>query len=267
MQIESEGVQQNPRRFGTEITNQPQSYKGRTMEVESYKNQPKVGAIRQIPPVDELFNMLPVDLDENDVPENVACYAKEIYDNLHLQSKNYLPAHGYMEKQSDINDRMRAILNDWLVDVHSKFKLVDETLFLTINLIDRYLEKEQVSRQKLQLVGVTCCFIASKYEEIYPPDLRDFVHVTDKAYTKQEILQMEGKILTALSFNITISSQLLYLHRYAKLMGVPYNSKRYHLARYLMELALIEYNMLRFDNRNIAASALITTGQIFNHKF
>ena len=79
---------------------------------------------------------------------------------------------------------MRAILIDWLVDVHSKFKLVNETMFLTVNLIDRFLGKVQVTRQKLQLVGVTCMFIATKYEEIYPPDLRDFVYVTDKAYTK-----------------------------------------------------------------------------------
>jgi len=79
---------------------------------------------------------------------------------------------------------MRAILIDWLIDVHLKFKLVNETMFLTVNLIDRYLEKSQVSRQKLQLVGVTAMFIATKYEEIYPPDLRDFVYVTDKAYTK-----------------------------------------------------------------------------------
>ena len=89
-----------------------------------------------------------------------------------------------MANQKDVNEKMRAILIDWLVDVHSKFKLVNETMFLTVNLIDRYLGEVQVTRQKLQLVGVTAMFIATKYEEIYPPDLRDFVYVTDKAYTK-----------------------------------------------------------------------------------
>ena len=100
----------------------------------------------------------------------------------------YICNAGYMTRQSDINEKMRAILIDWLVDVHLKFKLVDETLFLAVNMIDRYLEKSEVSRQKLQLVGITSMFIASKYEEIYPPDLRDFVYVTDKAYTKSQIL-------------------------------------------------------------------------------
>lgn len=90
---------------------------------------------------------------------------------------------------------MRAILLDWLIDVHIKFKLVPETLFLAANLIDRYLEKVSVSRQKLQLLGVSAMLIASKYEEIYPPEVKDFVYVTDKAYSKADILEMEGKIL------------------------------------------------------------------------
>jgi len=87
---------------------------------------------------------------------------------------------------------MRSVLLDWLVDVHYKFKLLPETLFLTVNLIDRYLEKVEINRKRLQLVGVTSMFIASKYEEIYAPEVKDFAYVTDSAYTKQEILDMEG---------------------------------------------------------------------------
>ena len=91
-------------------------------------------------------------------------------------------------------------------------------------------------------------FIASKYEEIYPPDLRDFVYVTDKAYTKREILNMEGRICRALNFNFTVSSSLLYLERYSKLLNV--SKKCYFLSRYLIELALIEYQMLKYSYRN-----------------
>lgn len=83
---------------------------------------------------------------------------------------------------------MRAVLIDWLIDVHLKFKLVHETLFMSINLIDRYLSKNNVVRSNLQLVGVAAMFIASKYEEIYAPELKDFVYVCDHAYAKEEIL-------------------------------------------------------------------------------
>jgi cyclin B len=79
---------------------------------------------------------------------------------------------------------MRAILVDWIIEVHLKFKLLPETLFITVSLIDRYLEKVQIKRNNLQLVGVTAMLIATKYEEIYAPEVRDFVYITDNAYTK-----------------------------------------------------------------------------------
>jgi G2/mitotic-specific cyclin-B, other len=83
----------------------------------------------------------------------------------------YIVRPSFMDSQQDVNEKMRAILIDWLVEVHLKFKLVPETLYLTVNLIDRYLERVEVMRDKLQLVGVTAMLIASKYEEIYAPEV------------------------------------------------------------------------------------------------
>lgn len=97
---------------------------------------------------------------------------------------------------------MRAILIDWLVDVHLKFKLLPETLFLTVNLIDRYLSVKSVQRSKLQLVGVSAMLITTKYEEIYPPTVKDFVYITDNAYSKEEVLDMESDVLSTLDFDI-----------------------------------------------------------------
>lgn len=94
----------------------------------------------------------------------------------------------YMTTQEDINEKMRSVLVDWLIEVHLKFKLLPETLYLTINLIDRYLSRVKVTRKRLQLVGVTSMLIASKYEEIYPPEIKDFVFVTDQAYNREDLL-------------------------------------------------------------------------------
>ena len=112
-------------------------------------------------------------------------------------------------------------------------------------------------------------FISTKYEEIYPPDLRDFVYVTDKAYSKSDILKMEGKILTALNFNITINSSYIFLNRYAKLLSA--DEKTFMMGRYLIELALVEYGMLKYSSSNIAASAIYLACKImkkesWNHK-
>ena len=105
----------------------------------------------------------------------------------------------YMSSQPYINERMRTILVDWLVEVHLKFKMVPETLYLTVHIIDRFLEDNRVRRSKLQLVGVAALLVASKYEEIYPPELRDLVYITDRAYNKQEILEVMWTSISALS--------------------------------------------------------------------
>ena len=71
---------------------------------------------------------------------------------------------------------------------------MEETLFLTVNLIDRFLERQIVIRKKLQLVGVTAMLLACKYEEVSIPVIEDFVVITDKAYTKKDVLDMVSKV-------------------------------------------------------------------------
>lgn len=149
---------------------------------------------------------------------------------------------------------MRAILIDWLVEVHLKFKLLPETLFLTVNLIDRYLSLERVSKEKLQLVGVTCMLIASKYEEIYAPIVNDFVYITDNAYSKPEILSMERKIIATLNFDLQITSPLRFLERLQRVVQVE--PLFMNLSKYFLELCLVDYQMLQHSPSLLAASAL-----------
>ena len=128
-------------------------------------------------------------VDERDIddPLCVTTYVEDMYEYFRSKEIATSVRPVYMEDQQYINERMRSILVDWLVEVHLKFKLVPETLYLTINIIDRYLAKTEVTRPKLQLVGVTALLIASKYEEIYPPELRDLVYICDRAYSKNEV--------------------------------------------------------------------------------
>jgi cyclin A len=100
-----------------------------------------------------------------------------------------------MEHQSDINSAMRTILIDWLIEVADEYKLNDETLFLCIQYVDRFLSTVNVTRSKLQLLGTTCMYVASKYEEMYPPALDEFSFITDNTYETKHILRMEQIIM------------------------------------------------------------------------
>lgn len=188
-------------------------------------------------------------------PQQVADFAQDIFENCLKAESQTQPASDYMAKmQQDIHEKMRAILVDWLVDVHYKFKLVPETLYLTVNLIDRYLEKEPVSRQNLQLVGVTAMLIASKYEEIYAPIVKDFVYITDNAYTKEEILHMEMQMLHTLDFEVNMTSSFRFLERFTKVAKVE--PILHHLSRYFLELSLVNYHMLKYSQSLLASAAL-----------
>ena len=185
-------------------------------------------------------------------------YLSEIHRHYRESEAINLASATFMEKQADVNEKMRAILIDWLVEVHLKFKLMVETLYLTVNLIDRFLEKEPIKRNQLQLVGVTAMFIASKYEEIYAPECRDFVYISDKAYTREQILKMEGSMLAKLSFQLTTPNAFVFLKRFSKVAGIisTSRSKTELLAHYLVELTLQEYKMLQYLPSTIAASAV-----------
>jgi cyclin B len=180
-------------------------------------------------------------------------YVEEIYTNLRRKEMELAAPVDYMASQDDISEQMRAILIDWLIEVHLKFKLRHETLFLTVNILDRFLSVQKVARQRLQLVGVTSLMLAAKYEEIYPPEVRDYVYICDNAYTREQIVQMEQLILSKLNFRLTVPTQRSFLKRFCK--AAQGDSKFLLLTSYLLELTLINYNVLKHRPSELCAAA------------
>lgn len=140
--------------------------------------------------------------------------------------------------------------------------MVPETLYLTVNIIDRYLQTKQVRRSKLQLLGVSALFVASKYEEIYPPEIRDLVYITDRAYNKHEIVEMEASIINTLQYNFTIPTAHSFLCRYLK--AAHADRTMVQLSCYLAERSLQEYSMLKFNPSIVAATAVLVARKSLN---
>ena len=177
-------------------------------------------------------------------------YFPSLFLNLKNQEKNYITATNYMKYQRDINVKMRSILVDWLIDVHVKFKLAPKTLFLTFNILDRFLSIKRLSRQKLQLLGITSMLIASKYEEIYAPETKDFVYISDNAYTKEDIFKMETLVCSVLKFEFSYPSLFFFLIYF--LRNIKARKISIYLSNYLAELTLLEIYMLKFRPSKIA---------------
>lgn len=188
----------------------------------------------------------------NEVPE----YAAEIHTYLREMEVKTRPKACYMKKQPDITTSMRSILVDWLVEVGEEYKLQNETLYLAVNYIDRFLSSMSVLRGKLQLVGTAAMLLASKFEEIYPPEVAEFVYITDDTYTKKQVLRMEHLVLKVLSFDLAAPTINQFLTQYIlnQSVGKPVES----LAMYLGELSLVESDpFLKYLPSQIAAAAYI----------
>ena len=167
---------------------------------------------------------------------------------------NYSPSADYITRQPYLSWRHRGILVDWIVQVHYRFKLLPETLFLTINILDRYLSKKQATKEKLQLVGIGALMVAAKYEEIYPPPISDYLYIADGFYKQEEILEMERTILSVLQFNLGYSSPLYFLRRLSK--AEDYDVQSRTIAKYLMEVAVLDERFLIYTPSCVAASSI-----------
>nr|XP_033794255.1 cyclin-A2 [Geotrypetes seraphini] len=187
---------------------------------------------------------------------NVPDYAEDIHKYLREMEVACKPKVGYMKKQPDITSSMRAILIDWLVEVGEEYQLQSETLYLAVNYIDRFLSSMSVLRGKLQLVGTAAMLLASKFEEIYPPEVAEFVYITDDTYTKKQVLKMEHLILKVLSFDLAAPTVHQFLTQYFQCY--PLTAKVQYLSMYLGELSLIDADpFLKYLPSAIAAAALI----------
>lgn len=212
-----------------------------------------------------------LDRDDDEDPLMVSEYVVEIFNYLkqvevchfcclipvvaNLSSQqSTMPNPNYMENQKELAWKMRGILMDWLIQVHTRFRLLPETLFLCVNIIDRFLSARVVSLAKLQLVGVTCMFIAAKVEETVSPSVSNFIYCADSSYSEAEILQAEKYVLKTIDWNMGYPSPLNFLRRISK--ADEYNVQVRTIGKYLLEVGCLEWRLLAAPPSLMAAASM-----------
>jgi len=165
---------------------------------------------------------------------------------------NPKPIYKRIKSQIEINEQMRSILVDWIIDVHYKFGFTDETLFMTILIIDRYISTKFISKLHFQLLGITALLISCKHEEINLPKVDDFIYITDNAYTKDEVFLMENKILNIFNFELLYPSPIKFFEFLT--LRFKFNKKQYLMGKYLMETFLIDLKWINYRPSVIACS-------------
>jgi len=183
----------------------------------------------------------------------VAEYGDEIFDYMHTLEERMRPNPHYMDHQTECQWSMRAVLMDWLVQVHARFTLLPETLFLSVNYIDRFLSCKVVSLAKLQLVGATAIFLASKYEEVNCPSISEIVYMVDNGYSQEEILKAERFMLSMLAFELGWPGPMSFLRRISK--ADDYDLETRTLAKYFLEVTIMDERFVGCAPSFLAAGA------------
>lgn len=197
------------------------------------------------------------DLDAEDKgdPLMVSEYVNDIFDYMReLEDKFVVKNPDYMKIQTHLNWNSRSILIDWLIEIQWKLNLLPETLFLTVNLIDRFLSLRTVNLLKLQLVGMAATLLASKYEEVLSPSIDNFIVISDKAYSAQELLVAEEYIFQVLNYCLAYGNPIVHLRRISK--AENYDVRTRTLSKYMMENMLLSRDFVSCPPSLMAATAI-----------
>ncbi|XP_027356813.1 putative cyclin-B3-1 [Abrus precatorius] len=184
----------------------------------------------------------------------VSEYIDEIYQYYWFSEVHNPVLANYMSIQTDITPHMRGILINWLIEVHFKFDLMPETLYLTVTLLDQYLSLVTIKKTDMQLVGLTALLLASKYEDFWHPRVKDLISISAESYTRDQMLEMEKLILRKLKFRLNAPTHYVFMVRFLK--AAESDEKLEHMAFFLIDLCLVEYEALAFKPSLLCASAL-----------
>ena len=166
-----------------------------------------------------------------------------------------------LQDKKFINARNRGIIFQWLVKNNHKWKLNDDTIFMAMNILDRYISKYKVENSEFQLVAISSYLIASKYEDIYPPYIDELSQICNFIYTNDDIIRKEYEILSGLNFDILYNSSykfLTFLHSIAD----KENMQLFYLAQFILELSLENIEILEYSQSKRACAALFLAKKI-----
>ncbi|KAM4011808.1 G1/S-specific cyclin-E3-like [Anomaloglossus baeobatrachus] len=190
----------------------------------------------------------------------------DVWKNMLQKDEMYVRDKNYLQRHPALDETMRPTLLEWLMEISEVHKLHRDTFYIAQDFLDRFMAtQENVMKSKLQLIGITCLFIAAKIEEVYPPKLHDLAYFTDGACTEDEMLSMELIIMKALNWSlspITVVSWLnIYLQvAYSKELQhflIPqYPQKSFLQIMELLDLCTLDMECMDYSYRVLAAAAL-----------
>ena len=187
-------------------------------------------------------------------------FLTEILVGLKLDEKINLPNYSNnifkIQDIKNINEKNRSVVIEWLSYINHHFNLSNETLFMCINIMDRYISKKKISLDIYQLVGISSYLIASKYEDRNSPSIEELIYISKNIYNNSDIISMEKEILTTLNYDIFMVSSY-HFFSYFYIISELNNKKLFHLGHLILEICLLNIEIMSYSQSLLAIGALL----------
>ena len=187
-------------------------------------------------------------------PQEVYDYQKEIYTNLKEEEKLYLVKENFLNFQENITPHDRSILINWMQTVHYKLELSDETLFMAVSIVDRYLSSKKIQLENIQLLGSAAIYISVKMEEVYFIPSENLVFYSANSFNQDDLWNMERDALNEIGFKINVPTVWIFIQRYNSLLSS--NTEGINLSSYLTKISLLLHDAVELLPSVLAASII-----------
>ena len=237
---------------------EPEEVNNHKLEIESPTSKNDQNSKKFFPKIPENYQF------KNNFKDILSHHIDKIVSHLKTREDKCLIKEDYFKKkQKQVDSKMREVLVDWLIEVHNRYKMRHETIFLATRLIDKYLSVKTIEYDKFQLLGTASLMIAAKYEEIYPPKVKDFVYICANAYSRTDVLEMEAKILRIVNFDLVFPTSVQFFGFFQKMFSFENTIK--NLTFYILYGSLISQNFTQKNPRLLAYSAVIMANKAFKN--
>ena len=198
--------------------------------------------------------------DEND-PQDAYDFDLEVYNTMKNEEMDEIADPNLFKLQTTITPKIRNIVIDWIVDVLGKLEFHTDTLYLTVNIIDRFLSKVDLDKCKFQMYACAAVLIAGKNLELIPPSLRDLVKLADRSFTTTQLSEAEAHIMNALDFKINPFMPSMFMKRYLRIMKPDFQLSM--ISHYILETTLLDPKFIGERPSKVAAATVCLAATIY----
>lgn len=266
------------RKFGKDMQNKENIANSQENKINESNNHPNGKENIKIPKKNSLLkpkkSNIKLSLHKNEKiinrnPQNVEEYTADIVKHIILNEQlnilDYSIENIFQFQDKSINEKRRKNVIELFFYYNFRWKLNPDSVYLAINILDRYINKKKIKKDEYELVAIAAFMIGSKYEDIYFPNAKVLSYMYSFRYNPDEILEKESDILSTLNYSLLYNSSFKILQLLYHISGIK-NENLYYFSELALEVSLTDLSIMEYSQRKRAVAAFLLAKKFFGIK-